>query len=430
MNAQTRLAGGSGGSIVVDRCQACDTPDLESILFLGYLPPVNTMPLFGSPLGEQPAYPAELLYCKRCTLAQLGLIVDPAILFPPSYPYTSGTTKILRENFAELSREVDLLYPLKPDQLIIDIGSNDGTLLSNFQKNGVSVFGIEPTNAANLAIQRGIPSMISFFNKSVAEKAVAEQGLAQIITATNVFAHIEDIHDIVAGVLTLLDDDGIFISESHYFLSLLETLQYDTIYHEHLRYYSVTSLKYLLEMHGLEVIHTKRIPTHGGSIRVYASRKGKYPVQASVGSTLEQENLRITRKTFKTFKQDVVTSKLGLLSLLKDIKVNGERVYGIGAPSRASTLINYVGLDDGILDAVLEITGSYKIGKYIPGTRIPVWEEERLFSDQPEYALLLSWHIADELIPKLRTRGFEGRYIIPLPTPRVVDVSADDSRLT
>ena len=420
MNTPKRLAAGSGGSIVVDRCQVCDTPDLESILFLGYLPPVNTMPLVGDPPAEQPAYPAELLHCKKCTLAQLGLIVDPAILFPPSYPYTSGTTKILRENFAELSREVDFLYPLKPDQLIIDIGSNDGTLLSNFQKDGVRVFGIEPTNAANLAIERGIPSMISFFTRSVAEKAVAEQGPARIITATNVFAHIEDIHDIVAGVLTLLGDDGIFISESHYFLSLLETLQYDTIYHEHLRYYSVTSLKHLLEMHGLEVIHTKRIPTHGGSVRVYASRKGKYPVQASVGAVVEEEHVRITRKTFTTFKQDVVTSKLGLLSLLKDIKVKGDRVYGIGAPSRASTLINYVGLDDGILDAVMEITGSYKIGKYIPGTRIPVLEEERLFSDQPEYALLLSWHIADELIPKLKSRGFQGQYIIPLPSPRVL----------
>lgn len=428
MNAQKSLAAGSGGSIVVDRCQVCDTPDLESVLFLGYLPPVNTMPLIGSPLEEQPAYPAELLYCSKCTLAQLGLIVDPAILFPPTYPYTSGTTKILRENFAELSLEVDSLYPLKTDQLIIDIGSNDGTLLSNFQKNGVRVFGIEPTNAANLAIGRGIPSMISFFNKSAAERAVSEQGKAQIITATNVFAHIEDIHDIVAGVLTLLDDDGIFISESHYFLSLLETLQYDTIYHEHLRYYSVTSLKHLLEMHGLEVIHTKRIPTHGGSIRVYASRKGKYPVQASVGEVVEQESLGITREAFKTFKQDVVTSKLGLLSLLKDIKVKGERVYGIGAPSRASTLVNYVGLDDGIMDTVLEITGSYKIGKYIPGTRVPVWEEERLFSDQPEYALLLSWHIADELIPKLRSRGFQGKFIVPLPTPRVLDVSSSAER--
>src|SRR2546430_3469588 len=263
------------------------------------------MPVIGSPLAEQPAYPAQLLCCENCTLAQLGLIVDPAILFPPSYPYTSGTTKILRENFAELSLEVDSLYPLKSKQLIIDIGSNDGTLLSNFQKNGVRVFGIEPTNAAKLAIERGIPSVISFFNKEVAEKAAAEQGKAQIVTATNVFAHIEDIHDIVAGILTLLDEDGIFISESHYFLSLLETLQYDTIYHEHLRYYSLTSLKHLLEMHGLEVIHARRIPTHGGSIRVYASRRGKRAAQDSVDAILSEEKREMTPEAFARFNRAV-----------------------------------------------------------------------------------------------------------------------------
>jgi C-methyltransferase C-terminal domain/Methyltransferase domain/Putative zinc binding domain len=418
MTRPKKLAAGTGGSIVVDRCQVCDSPELESILFLGYLPPVNTMPLIGSPLSEQPAYPAELLFCKKCALAQLGLIVDPAILFPPSYPYTTGTTKILRENFAELSREVDSLHPLKPKQLIIDIGSNDGTLLSNFQKNGVRVFGIEPTNAAKLAIERGIPSTISFFTKPIAEKVVANEGHAKIVTATNVFAHIEDIHDIVAGVLTLLSDDGIFISESHYFRSLLETLQYDTIYHEHLRYYTLTSLRNLLGMHGLEVIHAKRIPTHGGSIRVYAARKDRHPVQPSIEKILAEEKREITPDTFACFKRAVVNSKLELLARLKDIKRDGGRIYGIGAPSRASTLINYVGLDNGVLDCVLEIKGSYKIGKYVPGTVIPVVEEGRLFSDQPEYALLLSWHIADELIPKLTERGFRGRYIIPLPSPR------------
>ena len=420
MNTEKKLAAGSGRSIVVDSCQVCDSTNLESLMFLGYLPPVNTMPLIGTPLAEQPAYPAELLRCKDCTLAQLGLIVDPAILFPPTYPYTSGTTRILRENFAELSREVDSLYPLQPNQLVVDIGANDGTLLSNFQKNGVRVFGIEPTNAAKLAIERGIPSMISFFNKEAAGKAAAQQGRAQIITATNVFAHIEDIHNIVDGILTLLDDGGIFISESHYFLSLLETLQYDTIYHEHLRYYTLTNLKHLLEMHGLEVIHAKRIPTHGGSIRVYAARKGRHPVQSSISRILDEETRGVTAEAFKHFKSAVVQSKLDLLALLKEIKAKGGRVYGIGAPSRASTLINYVGLDDGILDCVLEIKGSYKIGKYIPGTIIPVWEESRLFSDQPEYALLLSWHIAEELIPKLRARGFKGQYIVPLSSARVL----------
>jgi hypothetical protein len=419
MTTSKKLAAGSGGSLVVDRCQVCDSADLEPIVFLGYLPPVNTMPIIGTPLAEQPAYPAELLYCKQCTLAQLGLVVDPAILFPPTYPYTSGTTKILRENFAELSREVASLYPLRAGDLVIDIGSNDGTLLSNFQRPEGKVFGIEPTNAAKLAIERGIPSTISFFTKAVAEKVSVEQGRARVVTATNVFAHIEDVHDIVAGVLALLTEDGIFISESHYFLSLLETLQYDTIYHEHLRYYSLTSLRNLLERHDLEVIHARRIPTHGGSIRVYAARKGQYPVQPSVEQIVEEESRGINEEAFRRFKNAVVNSKLGLLSQLKDIKARGGRVYGIGAPSRASTLINYVGLDDGTLDCVLEIQGSYKIGKYIPGTIIPVWEESRLFVDQPEYALLLSWHIADELIPKLTARGFKGRYLIPLPTPHV-----------
>ena len=419
MRTQRKLAVGSGGSIVVDRCQVCDSTELESILFLGYLPPVNTMPAIGTALSEQPAYPAQLLFCKKCTLAQLGLIVDPAILFPPTYPYTSGTTKILRENFAELSQEVELLYPLKPQELIIDIGSNDGTLLSNFQKNGVRVLGIEPTNAGKLAIERGIPSIISFFTKEVAGETARQHGEAQIITATNVFAHIENIHDITAGILSLLADAGIFITESHYFPSLLETLQYDTIYHEHLRYYSLTSLQHLLGMHGLEVIHAKRIPTHGGSIRVYAARKGKHDVRSSVYQILDQERRQITPSEFARFRRAVAISKLELLALLKDIKGKGGRIYGIGAPSRASTLINYVGLDEGILDCVLEIKGSYKIGKYIPGTIIPVLEEERLFSDQPEYALLLSWHIADELIPKLTGRGFKGRYIVPLPVPRV-----------
>ena len=414
-----KLAAGTNGSVVVDNCQSCGSKDLEDVIFIGYLPPVNTMPLIGTRPAEQPAYPAQVLRCKQCQLVQLGLVVDPAILFPPSYPYTSGTTKILRENFAELSQEVAALYPLKPTDLFVDIGSNDGTLLSNFTQQA-RVYGIEPTNAGKLAQERGINTHISFFNRAAVKKAVAEQGQAKMITATNVFAHIEDVHEIVDCIMELLADDGIFISESHYWLSLLETLQYDTIYHEHLRYYSVTALKNLLGAHSLEIINTKRIPTHGGSIRVYAARQGKYPVRDTVAATLAEEARELTDAKLKAFKQNVVNSKLALYALLKDIKAKGGRVYGLGAPSRASTLINYVGLDDGILDCVLEIKGSYKIGKYIPGTIIPVLDEARLFEDQPEYAMLLSWHIADELMPKLTARGFKGRFIIPLPQPRIV----------
>jgi hypothetical protein len=391
------------------------------VIFLGFMPPVNAMPPIGSRLEEQPAYPAELLRCRRCELVQLGLIVDPAVLFPPSYPYTSGTTKILRENFAELYREVMSLYPVKREDLVVDIGSNDGTLLSNFAKSGHRVYGIEPTNAGNLANERGVRTLISFFNETAVKKVLESEGRARVVTATNVFAHMEDIHSIVEGILALLAEDGLFISESHYLLSLVETLQYDTIYHEHLRYYSLKSLSYLLRMHGLEVVQAKRIPTHGGSIRVYAARAGRYPVSRSVAELSALEERKLNPEALRSFRSSVVNAKLDLLALLKEIRANGERIYGIGAPSRASTLINYVGLDDGILDCVLEIKGSYKIGKYVPGTLIPVLDESRLFNDQPEYALLLSWHIADELMPKLRGNGFKGRFIVPLPAPRVVD---------
>ncbi len=415
------LAAGTGSSIVVKRCQICDSSDLEPILFLGYLPPVNQMRVIGERPAEQAAYPAQWLYCSKCKLVQIGLIVDPEILFPPEYPYTSGSTRILRENFADMYAEARGLLSLTATDLIVDIGSNDGTLLSNYKNGGHRVRGIEPSQVGNLANQRGIPTLISFFGKEVAARVRDEDGPAAIVTATNVFAHIENIHDIVEGILLLLRGDGVFISESHYLMALLETLQYDTIYHEHLRYYSVHSLQYLLNMHGLEIIHVKRIPTHGGSIRVYAARKGAHTPDQTVGHILEQERMSgLDSAKQREFKQRLVLSKLDLHRLLSTIRRKGERVYGIGAPSRASTLINYVGLDDGILDCVLEIKTSLKIGKYMPGTVIPVLEEKCLYEDQPEYALLLSWHIADELIPNLRGRGFRGKYIVPLPEPRIV----------
>jgi hypothetical protein len=414
------LAAHTGASVVVERCQVCDYAPLSPVLFLGYLPPVNQMRTIGQLPREQPAYPALVLSCPRCSLVQLGLIVDKEILFPPDYPYTSGTTKILRANFAELYEESQTIVSMGPQDLAIDIGSNDGTLLSNFQRGGHRVHGIEPSQVGNLANQRGIPTTIGFFDRAPAEQTRKQHGPAKIVTATNVFAHIEHIHEIVESILVLMDEKGVFISESHYLLALVETLQYDTIYHEHLRHYSLQSLQYLLQMHGLEVIHARRIPTHGGSIRVYAARRGAYPVRSSVSEMLKKEAGVLDAEQLQRFKDRVVQSKLELYGLLRDIKRQGQRIYGIGAPSRASTLINYVGLDDGILDCVLEVPGSLKIGKYMPGTLIPVLEESRLYADQPHYALLLSWHIADELIPKLRQKSYKGQFICPLPAPRIV----------
>lgn len=419
-----KLAAGTNGSVQVEECQVCGGKDLTSVLFVGYLPPVNTMPKVGARPDEQPAYPAEILRCGTCTLVQLGLTVDPAILFPPSYPYTSGTTRILRENFAELCREASPKIGLQKDDLVVDVGSNDGTLLGNFKDAGFRVCGVEPTNASKIALEKGIDTHVAFFGPAAARAVVEKHGKAKLVTAANVFAHIEDVHTIVASIVEMLDDKGVFINESHYLAALVETLQYDTVYHEHLRYYALGSVKYLLEQHGLEVFHARRIPTHGGSIRVYAARKGERPIEPSVAQILAEEEKQLSPTALEAFKRGVVASKLGLMALLHDIKAKGKKVDGVGAPSRSSTLINYVGLDDGIIDAVLEIKGSYKIGKYVPGTLIPVVDEAKIATDPADYLLLFSWHIADELMPKLKKSGFKGDFIVPLPEPRIVPSSS------
>jgi SAM-dependent methyltransferase len=412
---------GSGGSVPVECCQICGHAPLDDVLSLGYMPPVNQMVPIGQIPRQQPWFPTNLLHCRNCDLVQLGLAVDPAIIFPPEYPYTSGTTKLLRDNFADLQRESTAMLGLGKDDLVIDIGSNDGTLLSNFKNAGHRVLGIEPTDVGDIANERGIPTIKRYFGSEVAREVRREQGAAGLVTAANCFAHIEDVHAIVDGIVEMLKPGGAFISESHYLIGLLDTLQYDTVYHEHLRYYSVTSLKHLLEMHDLQVFHARPIPSHGGSIRVYAARPGTYTVQETVQKMFSAEPRGKTMvKRLVSFQRDVVLSKLRLLSMLSNLKENGAHIAGVSAPSRASTLINYVGLDEGIIDYVCEIPGSLKIGKCVPGTRIPVVDEARLFADQPDCAVIFSWHIADELAPKLRAKGFRGQLIAPLPVPRAL----------
>src|SRR6476646_11522565 len=274
-------AAGTGASVPVEGCQGCGHAPLENVLSLGYMTPVNQMVPIGEVPRQQPWFPTTLLRCQNCELVQLGLAVDPVMIFPPEYPYTSGTTKLLRDNFADLQRESAAMFELSDKDLVIDIGSNDGTLLSNFKNGGQRVLGIEPTDVGAIANQRGIQTIKRYFSVDVGREVKRDFGAASVVTCANCFAHIEDVHAIVEGIIEMLAPDGVFISESHYLIKLLETLQYDTIYHEHLRYYSVGSIKHLLEMHGLEVFHARPIPSHGGSIRVYAARKGTRPVQPS-----------------------------------------------------------------------------------------------------------------------------------------------------
>jgi len=394
---------------------------LKPVLFIGYVPPVNTMLDIGSTPSPELRFPLELLRCDECSLMQIGYQVDQRILFPHEYPYLSGTTRILRDNFRDLAEQCRDLGLFQAGQRVIDVGANDGTLLQPFKDIGAEVLGIEPSQAADVAVSRGIAMVKGYFSRAEAARLAATIGTAKIVTAANVFAHIADVHDVVDGIKLLLDADGVFISENHYFLDLIRTNQYDTIYHEHLRYYTIGSLQKLLYGHGLEIFRVKPIRTHGGSIRVFSAAKGRFAVDPSVASALHEEEKAgvADGSALTSYRQRVMRSKLDLLKLLAGVKAQGARVFGIGAPSRASTLITYVGLDASILDCIGEVKGSHKLDKYMPGTQIQVVDEERLYREQPEYALLLSWHIADELMQNLRRRGYTGKFIIPLPEPYI-----------
>ena len=405
-------------SKTINKCQISGVKDLKTILSLCYLPPVNKLKKINSRLAQDIFYPSELMFSPTSKLVQLSTIVNKEILFPKEYPYTSSTTKVLRENFKELYKDCRKIIKISSKDLVIDIGSNDGNLLNNFKKHH-RVLGVTPEKIGKIAIKKGINTLIRYFDKKTSYLILKKYGKAKIITATNVFAHIEDVNSLMKNLLKVLIDDGVFISESHYLVSLIKTNQYDTIYHEHLRYYSLTSLKYLFEKYGMEIIHAKKINTHGGSIRVYASRKKRFKINESVKQILNFEKKFLNWKTFNKFKKNVVNSKLSLYTILKKLKKNNKKIYGIGAPSRASTLINYVGLDENVIDCILEIDGSYKIGNYIPGKKIPILSEKKLYTDPPDFVILFSWHIASELKLNLKKKGYKGKFIIPLPQPKI-----------
>ena len=400
------------------KCQLSGKEILKGFIFR-FLPPVNNYFSTGIRKKEEVFFPAEIFYSKSSKLIQLGTIVDKDIIFPKNYPYTSSTTKILRDNFKELYLECKKIIKPSEKDLIIDIGSNDGNLLSNFKKNH-KVLGITPEKIGKIAIKKGIKTLLKYFDSLTCKIILKKYGRAKIITATNVFAHIDDINKLMKNINKILEKDGVFITESHYLVSLIKTVQYDTIYHEHMRYYSLTSLNYLFNKFNFKIFHAKKIPTHGGSIRVYVSKNKKYTVQKSVKNILSQEKKYLTWKTFNDFKKNVVKSKTNLYGIIKKLKQQNKKIFGVGAPSRAATLINYVGLNEDLVDCILEIKGSYKIGKYMPGTNIPIVDEKIIKLKQPDYLILFSWHISKSLIKNFRKLGFKGKFILPLPVPKIV----------
>ena len=405
----------------VKKCQLCNNVNLVGIHSFGFHPTVNNFLKTGTDNARVDYFPMELLLCKKCELVQLNVIINSETIFPKNYAYRSGTTEILRDNFAYLRSQIDSKKLLYNEELIVDIGSNDGTLLSNFNNN-YRILGVEPTGVAKIANSKGIKTLNRIFDNKTADIILKKFGKAKIITAANVFAHIADIHKVIKSILKILDKDGVFISESHYLMGLINTLQYDTIYHEHLRYYSLRSLFKLFQLYNMEIFYAERIPTHGGSIRVYASRKGKFKISNNVKKIINTEysGKKLLIK-LNDFSKNISLSKLKINQLIYSNKLRGKKIVGISAPSRSSTLINYLGLDENIIDYICEKKGSLKIGKNIPGTNIPVVLEDRIYKDQPEIALIFSWHIASDLIKIFKKNGFQGKFLIPLPKPRIID---------
>lgn len=380
-------------------CGLCGSQNLTPVLHLGSSPPTCVMTPVGVRQATESHHPLELVVCEKCTLAQLSVIVDPDIMFPADYPYSSGNSRALHMNFADLAREAGgTVGGLVADDLVVDIGANDGTLLGKFLGSCRTV-GVEPTKQAR---RIACPAYQEFFTEELARRIVAEHGRAKVVTACNVLAHVEDIHDVMRGINVLLADDGVLVAENHDLASVVDGGQWDTVYHEHLRFYSPYSFYKLLEKHGLGGMNWQKIATHGGSFRMVA---GKNP------------HLR----SQPPLQRDYDFGRLARLAerARQDLRAGAVNIVGIGATARATTIINYCGLDVEDIEYVCEVSGSDKIGHYIPGTRIPVVDETRLFEDQTD-AVLFSWHMADVIVPKLRERGYTGEIILPLPTPAYV----------
>lgn len=405
----------------IESCQGCGAPALERVLDLGHHAPCDS--LLTEELLRRPELHFPLVFCRctACGLAQIDYAPEPELVFFPEYPYRTAMTALLREHFRNLTRDVVERLGLSSEHLAVDIGSNDGTLLQGFQEQGLRVLGVEPTDIAQIAVENDVPTIHAFFDESVADRIVAEHGPVAVVTGTNMFAHVNNLYPELRAVARMIGDEGAFVSESHYLVNLLEELQYDTIYHEHLRFYSVAPMISIFERAGFSIFDVERVPTHGGSIRVWADR-GKRDVSPRVAELVQAEtDLGLyDGEAYERFRRRVIESKRALLELLVEARRDGP-IVGIGAPGRASTLLSFTGVTRDIVDSIVELPGSLKIGQYTPGTHISIVDESTLYERQPPHALVLSWHIADAVIPKIREKGYRGRLIVPLPEPYVID---------
>jgi len=406
----------------ITRCQICNSFKLHTVLDLGHQPLCDTL-LTKSMLNEaEKTYPLRMIWCESCTGVQIDYCVDGKDVYHPGYPYRSGISKPLADYQRLISHSLIEKYNLNKNDLVIDIGSNDGTLLSGFKKKGIRTLGVEPTNIAKYANAHGIKTLQSFFDIKTSEKIKKKYGKAAVITTTNVFAHMQTIGEVIMGVYNLLEDDGVFISETHYLLDVIKGGQFDTIYHEHLRTYSLRSLMALFKQYDFTVTDVERGSRYGGNIRVHVTKGKGRTVSKNVTNLLKEEKAAGLGniQTYEKFARRVKVARLEFMDFLIKTKKSGKSIVGKSSPGRAVTLLNYYGVDKEMIPYIAEVDKGLKIGMYLPGKHIPIVHERILFKDKPAYVVMLAWHYGEFIMKRLKKAGLKSDFVIPLPDFRIV----------
>ena len=401
-----------------DTCRLCGGKDLASVLKLTPTPPANAFVDNIALDTEQACFPLDVFFCSTCFHVQLLDVVDPGLLFE-NYVYVSGTSPAFVKHFSDYANAVTSRFGPAPGSLAVDIGSNDGTLLSAFKSLGMEVLGVDPAkDIAAKATEAGIETIADFFSPVLAKKIVEDRGLAAIVTANNVFAHADDLKGIVEGVRGLLAPDGVFVLEASYLANVVADTLFDTIYHEHLAYHSVKPLRRFFEASGMRLFAAERVSTHGGSLRGFAGLEGgPHDEDGSVAELIGlEEDMGLDRaETFVDFGKDIDALGAKLKALLADIKADGKTIAGFGAPAKATTLMYHFGIGSDEIDFIVD-DSPLKQGLFSPGAHIPVLASDALYERQPDYVLILAWNFAEPIMDK-HSAFLEGggRFIVPLP---------------
>lgn len=401
-------------------CLACGSTRRERVLDLGSTPLANANVRPENAAKPEARYPLELLFCLDCALVQLSELVPPEILFS-DYCYMTGASSTMVAHFGAFAAAAAKRFGLGAKDLVVEVASNDGTLLAAFLKNGTRVLGVEPAaNLCQVAAEKGVESLPRFFGTSVARELRAERGPAAMVCANNVLAHVPDLPGVLLGMRLLTEPAGVVSIEFPWLYRLVEHLEYDTVYHEHLSYFSIVALEKAFARAGLAIFDIEELSVHGGSLRVLA-RAGKEHGPRVAELVARERALGLDRAAgFHAFAKRVAANKTALRALLTGLKQDGKRIAAYGAPAKGNTLLNYCGVSTDLVEYTVD-KNPLKVGCLTPGARLPIRPVSVLAEDRPDYALILPWNIAPEIVTQerlYRERG--GRFLVPIPEPKAL----------